>query len=85
MSITRNFTFSSLKKIFEQNGFQILRMKGIPAPYPLAIKNKLISKILLKINQLMILISKSFFSYEIFAELKLKKSVEQLINEARKK
>jgi len=68
-----------------KNGFQILRMKGIPAPYPLAIKNKLISKILLKINQLMILISKSFFSYEIFAELKLKKSVEQLINEARKK
>ena len=60
-------------------------MKGVPAPYPLAIKNKILSKLLLKVNQLLILISKSLFSYEIFAELKPKKSVEQLINEASKK
>lgn len=86
ISHKRNYTFSSLKKLFEQSGnFKVEKMIGIPAPFPLAIKNKFLSKILLFINNLLIKISKVFFSYEILAIIKTKKSLEDLIKSAEKK
>ena len=33
----RLFVFSSLRRLFEQGGFEVLETAGIPAPYPLAI------------------------------------------------
>ena len=86
ISHKRNYTFSSLKKLFEQSGnFKVEKMIGIPAPFPLAIKNKFLSKILLFINNLLIKMSKVFFSYEILAIIKTKKSLEDLIKSAEKK
>ena len=86
ISHKRNYTFSSLKKLFEQSGcFRVEKMIGIPAPFPLAIKNKFLSKILLFLNNLLIKISKGFFSYEILAIIKTKKSLEDLIKSAEKK
>ena len=41
---TRLFTFSTLKDLVIQGGFSIISKKGIPAPYPLAIGENLISK-----------------------------------------
>ncbi len=36
MTHTRLFTFASLRRLFEQNGFRIVEMKGVPGPFPLA-------------------------------------------------
>ena len=86
LSHKRNYTFSSLKKIFEQSGsFEVKKMIGIPAPYPLAIKNKIISKSLLLINNLLIKIFRGFFSYEILAVIKPKKTLEDLFKSTEKK
>ena len=60
-------------------------MIGIPAPYPLAIKNKIISKSLLLINNLLIKIFRGFFSYEILAVIKPKKTLEDLFKSTEKK
>ena len=86
LSHKRNYTFSSLKKLFEQSGsFKIEKLIGIPAPFPLAIKNKLVNKTLLFLNNLLIKVFRGFFSYEILAIIKPKKTIEELIQSAEEK
>jgi glycosyltransferase involved in cell wall biosynthesis len=66
---TRLFTFSSFKKMFEQNGYRIYKVDGVPAPFPKAIGMNIFSRLLLKINILLIRLSKSLFSYQIYMEV----------------
>ena len=61
---TRLFTFSSFKNLFKDY-FEIEKIIGIPAPYPLAIGKNFFSKTLLWINIFFIKISKSLFSYQM--------------------
>jgi len=76
----RLFTFKTLKKIFNQCGYEILKVKGIPAPYPKAIGKNFISKLLIEVNRWLIWISKSFFSYQIYMEVKPLPVVEILLD-----
>ena len=73
---TRLFTFSSFKKLVEGYNFEILETKGIPAPFPLVFQNKLLGKILINLNKFLIYLWKSFFSYQIFLQIKPKPSLE---------
>ena len=77
---TRLFTFYSFKKLLF-NYFEITKIKGIPAPYPLALGNNFFAKLLLKINILLIKISKSIFSYQMVFILKPKPSLKNILNE----
>ena len=36
---TRLFTFATFSRLFEQSGFDVLEMRGVPAPFPLAVGN----------------------------------------------
>ncbi len=63
---TRLYTFKTLRKLFEQCGFNIEKVQGIPAPFPKAVGLNLFSKILLSINDFLIHVSKGLFSYQIF-------------------
>ena len=63
---TRLFTFDSFKKTIENSNFKIESVKGIPAPIPLAIGENLISKILIKFNDILIKLWRRMFSYQIF-------------------
>ena len=76
----RLFTFKTLKKIFNQCGYEILKVKGIPAPYPKAIGKNFISKFLIEVNRWLIGVSKSFFSYQIYIEVKPMPVVEILLD-----
>ncbi len=62
----RLFTFSTIRAIFKQAGFKITKSIGVPAPYPLAIGDNFISRILIAINQGLIKVFPSLFSYQIF-------------------
>ena len=77
---TRLFTFNTFKKLFA-NDYEIIEVKGIPAPFPLAIGNNLMSKALININDILIRISKSIFSYQIYLILKPKPSLKKILNE----
>ena len=84
----RLFTFSSFKNLVEQFGFSISRSYGIPAPFPLAVNNNILSKTLIHINLLLIKISKKLFSYQIYYEIEPNVSLETLLvraNVAQKK
>ena len=82
---TRLFTFQSFKKLIEESNYNIVTTTGIPAPFPLAIGENLLSKILINFNKLAINIWRSFFSYQILCKIKPNKSLNLLLKKAEKK
>ena len=78
---TRLFTFRSLKALLEQSGYNILEVRGIPAPFPKAIGNNFVSRFFLRLNQALIRVSRGFFSYQIFARAVAKPTVHNLLGE----
>lgn len=81
---TRLFTFQSFKKLIEDSNYKIITTTGIPAPFPLAIGENLLSKILINFNKLTINIWRSFFSYQILCKIKPNKSLNLLLKKAEK-
>jgi glycosyltransferase involved in cell wall biosynthesis len=79
---TRLFTFATLRNLFEQANYQIEEIRGIPAPFPLALGDTALARILVRINQLLIRISKSLFSYQIFMIARPLPSLEWLLQRA---
>ena len=65
----RLFTFKTLKHLAEECGYVLKKTKGVPVPFPKAVGDNALGHLLLSINKLLIKISKSLFSYQIYAEL----------------
>jgi glycosyltransferase involved in cell wall biosynthesis len=82
MTHTRLFTFGSLRRALNQAGFDIIETRGVPAPYPLAIGDNRVSRLLLFINQLLIRFSRGLFAYQIFIRAKPQPSLQSLLNRA---
>ena len=80
---TRLFTFGTLRKLFEQAGYEIVETRGIPAPFPLALgKASTLGRCLLWINKVMIRLSRSLFAYQIFLVARPAPSLPWLLNRA---
>jgi glycosyltransferase involved in cell wall biosynthesis len=62
---TRLFTFSSLRRLLVQSGYDVVAVSGLPAPFPLALGNGWLARVLLRLNSLLIKVSKGLFSYQI--------------------
>ena len=67
----RLFVFSSLRRLFEQGGFEVIETRGIPAPYPLAIGDNVVSRALLKTNSILARLWSALFAYQIYAVVRL--------------
>jgi hypothetical protein len=78
---TRLFTFRSLCDLLKQSGYQILEVRGIPAPFPKALGNNLVARFLLGLNSALIRLSKGLFSYQIFVRAEAKPTVQNLLLE----
>ena len=76
---TRLFTFATLRRLFEQAGFDVTETIGIPAPFPLAVGDNALGNILLWVNQLLIRLWKSMFSYQIFFVVRARPTLETLL------
>jgi glycosyltransferase involved in cell wall biosynthesis len=61
----RLFTFRSLSSLLQQAGYELLEARGVPAPFPLAIGTNFWSRMLLKLNEILIKFSKGLFAYQI--------------------
>jgi glycosyltransferase involved in cell wall biosynthesis len=79
---SRLFTFKTFKKLFEQFGFEVLKVKGVPAPIPLVIKRKKVSNFFMYINEFFIRIYKNLFSYQMFFIIQPKRSLQLLLSDA---
>jgi 2-polyprenyl-3-methyl-5-hydroxy-6-metoxy-1,4-benzoquinol methylase len=69
MTHTRLFTVRTLRRLFRQAGFTACETFGLPAPFPLAIGDRRLARVLLKVNQAAVRVSMSLFSYQIFLVL----------------
>jgi glycosyltransferase involved in cell wall biosynthesis len=79
---TRLFTFGSFERAVKQAGFDIVERVGVPGPMPLALGDNFVSRMLMKVNQLFIPISRGLFSYQIFLRVRPQPSLELLLRTA---
>ncbi|MEN8141962.1 MAG: bifunctional glycosyltransferase/class I SAM-dependent methyltransferase [Thermodesulfobacteriota bacterium] len=76
---SRLFTFKTLRHLCDECGYIVKELKGIPVPFPKAVGNNVMGRFLIGINKLLIKISKSLFSYQIYAELQPTPMVENML------
>ncbi|MHC4619269.1 MAG: glycosyltransferase [Planctomycetota bacterium] len=82
MDHARLFTFSSLCRTLEINGYEVLTKRGIPAPFPLAVGEGRLARFLLLINRILIFLSKSLFAYQIAVVARPLPTLEHLLEDA---
>ena len=46
----RLFTFESFRRLFEQGGFRVVETRGIPGPFPLALRNATATRLAMAVN-----------------------------------
>ncbi|MCC7010910.1 MAG: glycosyltransferase [Acidobacteria bacterium] len=79
---TRLFTFRSFRRLFEQQGFEVRSMTGMPAPVPLAIGSTWIARGLLAVNRLLIRLWRNLFSYQVVLVAQPHPSLDLLLTRA---
>jgi hypothetical protein len=79
---TRLFTFATLRNLFEQSGYRIEEIRGVPAPIPLALGDTAFARFLVRLNSAFIRISRSLFAYQIFMVVRPLPSLEWLLQQA---
>jgi SAM-dependent methyltransferase len=80
---TRLFTFRTFRRLFEQSGYDVLSMRGVPAPFPLALGDGWRARTLLSVHRLLIRISRSLFAFQIFAVVRPKPGLAYLLDRAK--
>jgi glycosyltransferase involved in cell wall biosynthesis len=63
---TRLFTFRSIRRLLTDAGFIIKDIRGVPAPFPKVLGHGALGKTALAVNRLLIRLSRTLFSYQIF-------------------
>jgi glycosyltransferase involved in cell wall biosynthesis len=82
---TRLFTFRSLRELFEQTGYTIHEMRGIPAPFPKAMGDGILSRLALLVNRFFIWFPfgrgwfRGLFSYQIYVRAQARPTVPALL------
>ena len=79
---TRLFTFKTLENLLVQSGFDILDTQGVPAPFPLAVGNGAAGRVLTWMNNTLISLSRSLFSYQMLVVARPRPSLKYLLREA---
>lgn len=79
---TRLFTFRTFRRLFEQSGYTVLDMRGVPAPFPLALGDGATARLLLGVNKALIRISRSLFAFQVFAVVQPKPALGSLLEHA---
>ena len=79
---TRLFTFESFRRLFTQSGFRVAATRGIPGPFPLALKNQTLSRAVMRFNQWLIAVAPGLFSYQMFFVVEPLPSLEYLLEKA---
>jgi hypothetical protein len=80
---TRLFTFATLRRLLDGAGFRLLDVRGIPAPFPLALGDASTGRALFGVNRALIRLRKQLFSYQIFVVAQPRPSLPYLLQQAR--
>lgn len=80
---TRLFTFGTFRRLFEQAGFEVLELRGVPAPFPLALGHGVLARTLLGVNRVLVRISRSLFAFQILAVVRPRPGLACALDRAR--
>jgi glycosyltransferase involved in cell wall biosynthesis len=79
---TRLFTFSTLRRALEGAGFRVVQLRGVPAPFPLALGDSGPARALMSLNRRGNRLWKRFFAYQIYAIAQPRPSLDLLLRDA---
>jgi glycosyltransferase involved in cell wall biosynthesis len=82
---TRLFTFRSLRHLLDEAGFRIKETRGVPGPFPKILGTGLLGRAAMLINQALIRVSRSMFSYQIFVIAEATPDVDFILEDARRR
>ena len=82
---TRLFTFRSLRHLLDDAGFRIKEVRGVPAPFPKVLGQGFVGKAAMAVNQLLIHVSRSLFSYQIFVVAESTPNVDFILEDSRRR
>jgi 2-polyprenyl-3-methyl-5-hydroxy-6-metoxy-1,4-benzoquinol methylase len=79
---TRLFTFRAFRRLFEQEGFDILEERGVAAPFAFALGSGAAARALIAVNAALIRLRRTLFSYQSFLVVRARPSLEVLLQRA---
>ncbi len=79
----RLFTVRSVRRMLAQYGFELHRLRGIPAPFPKAFGDRWWSRGLIALNGLLLRLWRGMFSYQIFVVATARPTVSELLRRSR--
>jgi glycosyltransferase involved in cell wall biosynthesis/SAM-dependent methyltransferase len=79
---TRLFTFESFRRLFEQGGFRVREVRGIPGPYALVFGDGALGRAMIAANSMLARIARGLFSYQMFFVVEPLPSLEYLLQTA---
>jgi glycosyltransferase involved in cell wall biosynthesis len=82
---TRLFTFRGLEQLMSDAGFRVQEVKGVPAPFPKALGDGMLGRAALRANLLLIRVSKTLFSYQIYVKASTTPDVEFVLKDTKAK
>jgi len=70
-----------LRELFEQTGYNVLEIRGIPAPFPKVLGSGILSRVVMLINEFLIKIPflRGLFSYQIYVRAQPRPTVPNLL------
>ncbi|MCU0291292.1 MAG: bifunctional glycosyltransferase/class I SAM-dependent methyltransferase [Thermoanaerobaculaceae bacterium] len=73
---SRLFTFRTVRRALREEGFRIMRVRGIPAPFPKVLGPGRLGRLAVALNRALIALSRTWFSYQIYVEAECRPDVD---------
>ena len=80
---TRLFTFRSLRRLLIDSGFRLQEVRGVPAPWPKVLGDGTLGRTAVKVNELLIRLSRTMFSYQIFVVAECRPGVRFVLDDSK--
>jgi glycosyltransferase involved in cell wall biosynthesis len=79
---TRLFTFSTLRQTLNYLGYEVVLVKGVPAPFSVALGSGFITRAATALNSSLIWLWRNLFSYQIFVIARALPTLSRLLDDA---
>lgn len=81
----RLYSFRGIRHLLRDEGFVIRELKGIPAPFPKVLGSGWLGRFAVRLNQILIGLSRTLFSYQIFVRAECRPSVDFVLQDAERR
>lgn len=76
----RLFTRQTIRRLLEQEGYRILQVRGIPAPFVKALGDTFLARMITAIHRVLVMVWPTMFAYQIYLEAEMLPSVSHLLS-----